>query len=280
MKRFIASFVYFFDRVLPGPRVGGRESAEAYSRWEYETGKRILGSYARHFASLEGKRVLDVGCGLGGKTLAYLEAGARVVGIDIEGANVAQASRFTKGRGARAEFAAGDAAHLPFRDGTFDLVIANDSLEHFADPAAALADIARVLAPRGSVFLFFTPWKSPLGSHLYDYIHTPWCHLVYPEWLLEKLLERSAASRGAAEPASEAKRLMREYRSELNRITAVRYRRIVRDLPELETVLEERKPSKFAFLAPFVAVPFLGDYVTGTVVGVLRKRSRVSPGER
>ena len=222
MKRFVASFVYFFDRVLPGPRVGGRGSAEAYSRWEYETGKEVLGTYARHFASLEGKRVLDVGCGLGGKTLAYLEAGARVVGIDIEAANVAQASRFTKGRGARAEFAVGDASRLPFRDGAFDLVVANDSLEHFADPAAALADIARVLAPGGSAVLFFTPWKSPLGSHLYDYIHTPWCHLVYPEWLLEELLERSTAARGATEPESEAKRLMREYRSELNRITAAR----------------------------------------------------------
>jgi len=273
MRRFIAAIVYFFDSRLPGPRVRGRESSEAYSEWEYETGKIILDSYGRHFGSLEEKRVLDIGCGLGGKTLAYAQAGAHVVGVDIASKNVAQAACFTRARGANVGLAAGDAEHLPFRDGTFDLVIANDSFEHFGNPAAALADLARVLRPGGSVFLFFTPWTSPLGSHLYDYIHTPWCHLVFPEWLIEGLLERAVAVRGADDPEGEARRLMGEYHSELNRITEAQYRRIVRQIPRIETEFEERKPPKFKFLAPLTAIPVAGAYFVGTVVGVLRKRA-------
>ncbi len=275
MKRLIASILSAIDRRLPGPRVGGRESREAYSKWEYEAGKAILDSYALRFGSLEGLLVLDVGCGLGGKSVAYAEAGARVIGIDIDTANVRRSVAFAGGcSGAR--FLAGDAERLPFADAAFDLVIANDSLEHFRDPGAALKELGRVLKPGASIFLFFTPWGSPLGSHLYDYIHTPWCHLLFPEWLIRALLERASAARGAADPAAEAERLMGEYHSELNRITLGRYRRILRENPGLERVYEELKPPKFGFLAPLTRVPYVGELFTGTVVGILRK----GPGAR
>jgi len=46
----------------------------------------------------------------------------------------------------------GDAARLPFRDGCFDAVIANNSLEHFPDLAAALREVRRVLEPGGALF--------------------------------------------------------------------------------------------------------------------------------
>jgi ubiquinone/menaquinone biosynthesis C-methylase UbiE len=272
MKSLIASLVHAIDRRLPGPRVGGRESSEAYSLWEYRTGKRILETYGERLGSIAGKRVLDVGCGLGGKTVAYAEARARVTGVDVSTENIAQCAAFARARGAEASFAAGDAARLPFADGVFDAIIANDSLEHFADPAAALAELARVLAPGGPIFLFFTPWGSPLGSHLYDYIRTPWCHLIFPEWLLRALLERELAGRGEADPAARASRLMDDYHEELNRITVRRYRRILRGVPSLERSFERLEPPKFAWLAPLARVPLVGELFTGTVVGVLRKR--------
>ena len=250
MKRFIASFVYAVDRRLPGPRVGGRESSEAYSLWEYRLGKGILESYADRLGSLRGKSVLDIGCGLGGKTVAYAEAGARVTGVDISEDNIARSVAFARSRGVEAVFTAGDAERLPFAEGTFDAIIANDSLEHFADPAGALRELARVLRPGGSIFLFFTPWGSPLGSHLYDYIRTPWCHLLFPEWLLRALLERELASRGEADPAAGAERLMGEYHSELNKITVRRYRRILAALTEVKLSFEELKPPKYSWLGP------------------------------
>ena len=55
-KRFIASFVYAIDRRMPHARVGGRESSEAYSLWEYRVGKGILESYADRLGDLAGRR--------------------------------------------------------------------------------------------------------------------------------------------------------------------------------------------------------------------------------
>jgi ubiquinone/menaquinone biosynthesis C-methylase UbiE len=272
MKRFIASLVYAIDRRLPGPRVGGRGSSEAYSLWEYRTGRDILESYADRLGDLRGKSVLDVGCGLGGKTVAYAEAGARVTGVDISEDNISRCVEFARSRGVEAVFTAGDAERLPFAEGAFDAIIANDSLEHFASPEGALRELARVLKSGGSIFLFFTPWGSPLGSHLYDYIHTPWCHLVFPEWLLRALLERELASRGEAGPAAGAERLMNEYHRELNRITVRRYRRILAALNDVELSFEELRPPKYSWLAPFMRIPLAGELFTGTVVGILVKR--------
>jgi SAM-dependent methyltransferase len=271
-KRFIASFVYAIDRRMPHARVGGRESSEAYSLWEYRTGKGIVESYADRIGDLQGKCILDVGCGLGGKTVAYAEAGARVTGVDISGENISRCVEFARARGVEALFAAGDAQRLPFVDGSFDTIIANDSLEHFSDPAAALRELARVLRTGGSIFLFFTPWGSPLGSHLYDYIRTPWCHILFPEWLLGALLERELAHRGDSEPVASAARLMGEYHTELNRITVRRYHRILDALPEVERSFEERKAPKYSWLAPLARLPAAGELFTGTVVGILTKK--------
>ena len=272
MKRFIASLVHSVDRLMPRARLGGRESSEAYSLWEYGVGKDILAGYQRHLGTLDGKLVLDIGCGLGGKTVAYAEAGARVIGVDLSEKNISQCFDFARTQRVEAAFVAGDAERLPFAAGTFDLVIANDSLEHFGNPEGALAELARVLRPGGSIILFFTPWGSPLGSHLYDYIRAPWCHLLFPEWLLRGLLERELAGRGVPDPGRRAAQLMDEYRGELNRITVWRYHRMLKRLPGVELSFEELKPPKYAWLAPLARVPLAGELFTGTVVGILVKR--------
>lgn len=272
LKRLIVSLVYAFDRRMPRPRVGGRESSEAYSLWEYRVGKGILESYAGRLGDLAGKRVLDIGCGLGGKTVAYAEAKARVTGVDLSAENIAKCSVFARARGVEAVFVAGDAERLPFAAGSFDVVIANDSLEHFANPEGALRELARVLAPGGSIFLFFTPWGSPLGSHLYDYIRTPWCHLIFPEWLIRGLLERELAGRGEGDPPAGVDRLMEEYHRELNRITVRRYHRILAGAADLDVAFEELKPPKYSWLAPLARAPLAGELFTGTVVGILKKK--------
>ena len=270
MIRLIARLVYLFDRIFPRVRVGGRGSGSDYSEWEYAEGKRLLTDYAEYFGSLDKSHVLDIGCGMGGKTVVYSEAGARVVGVDISTSKIALARCYAMSHGVRALFVTGDAETLPFADSRFDMVIANDSLEHFSDSATAFSELSRVLRPGGRLFLSFTPWRSPLGSHLYDYIRTPWCNLLFSECLIEELLRLTLAGRG--EDPEGASQLMYEYRTELNRITVRRYRKIIRDHQELDTVFEYRFPPKYKILAPLVHVPFLGELFTGTVVALMRKR--------
>ena len=56
--------------------MGGRESSRAYSEWEHTVGADLVRTYLEPAGDLKGKRVLDIGCGLGGKTVAYGEGGA------------------------------------------------------------------------------------------------------------------------------------------------------------------------------------------------------------
>ena len=100
---------------------------------------------------LQGKRVLDVGCGDGAYALAAARQGAHVVGVDasLPMIEVARA----RAAGLDVEFRQADAAALPFEDGRFDGVLAVTVLCFVPDAAAALREMARVLAPGGRLVL-------------------------------------------------------------------------------------------------------------------------------
>ena len=123
----------------------------------------IMHEILRHLQP--GSRLLDLGCASGsfpaGTTLA------QVVRVD---------QSVPKGDRAGAEFVQGDSAYLPFADRTFAAVIANHSLEHFADLPGALAEIRRVVQPRGSLFVA-VPDASTLTDRLYRWLSRGGGHL-------------------------------------------------------------------------------------------------------
>ena len=94
-------------------------------------------------------RLLDVGVGRG-RSLRYVEPlgvaeAVRWHGIDLDPRLAQRLHHAAAWRAVLADAARG----LPFRDATFDIVLAEQVLEHLDDPAAALAEIARVLRPGG-----------------------------------------------------------------------------------------------------------------------------------
>jgi SAM-dependent methyltransferase len=106
-----------------------------------------------------GDSLLDLGCGFGRHAFEAARRGAEVVALDAGTEEVAGV-RNTFGAmveagelspAARGGAVQGDALRLPFADGTFDRVIASEVLEHIPDDVAAMAELARVLRPGGTM---------------------------------------------------------------------------------------------------------------------------------
>jgi ubiquinone/menaquinone biosynthesis C-methylase UbiE len=97
-----------------------------------------------------GARVLEVGSGLGilAADVAAIDDGIEVVGVEASTAQIAAAVRHP-----RLRYLQGDAHHLEFPDGTFDLVYGRYILEHVADPLQVIREMRRVVAPRGQLGL-------------------------------------------------------------------------------------------------------------------------------
>lgn len=98
--------------------------------------------------ALRGKRLLDVGCGGGIFAEAAAAAGAVVDGIDAEDAAIAAAQRHAQEGGISIAYHVGSSvAALP--PAQYDIIACFEVLEHAADPAGMVADIAQRLAPGG-----------------------------------------------------------------------------------------------------------------------------------
>ncbi|WP_432991107.1 class I SAM-dependent methyltransferase [Dactylosporangium sp. CA-233914] len=106
----------------------------------------------------DGARVLDAGTGPGLVPLAIARAapGLRVDGVDLSAAMVERARRGAAAAGlaGRVTFTVADVAALPFADATFDLVVSTMSLHHWADPAAGVHELRRVLRPGGRMWIY------------------------------------------------------------------------------------------------------------------------------
>jgi SAM-dependent methyltransferase len=107
-----------------------------------------LGLLRHHLGGARPRRVLDLGCGVGGFLPGLAELGQRVLPADLDRQSLAHC----RARGFPLGVVA-DGYALPYRDGSFDLVCLFDALEHIPDEHRALVEVARVLAPGGRVIL-------------------------------------------------------------------------------------------------------------------------------
>ena len=114
-----------------------------------------------------GDRVLDIGCGAGRHAFEAYRRGARVVAADLDVTELRPVSGMFAAMRAEGEAAppaaaatalSADATRLPFGSESFDAIIAAEILEHVPDDAAAMAEIARVLRPGGTVAITVPAW--------------------------------------------------------------------------------------------------------------------------
>jgi len=142
-----------------------------------------------------GDRVLDVACGTGDLSLAFLRSpAAQVTGLDFtpEMLRLAERkrARLAPALAARVSFLEGDALSLPFPDASFDVVSIAFGIRNVADPARALAQFARVLAPAGRlVILEFDRPRSAPARVLSDF---------YCGWLMPRTASLVSRDRSGA----------------------------------------------------------------------------------
>lgn len=110
-----------------------------------------------------GDRILDLGSGSGWIAKELTPKSVRVISVDLSQKNLARV-RIGLRQGL-ADFVLADAYHLPFRDGSFDLIVASEVLEHLNSPVTGLQELQRVLLPKGKV-VATTPYKEKIQYYL------------------------------------------------------------------------------------------------------------------
>ncbi|MBF6560734.1 MAG: class I SAM-dependent methyltransferase [Candidatus Binataceae bacterium] len=97
-------------------------------------------------------RAIEIATGPGYVAMALAARCREVVGIDLTPAPIAIAERTSRERGlANVRFQVGEASHLPFADGAFDIAVCRFAFHHFEHPAAILAQMRRVCRVGGTV---------------------------------------------------------------------------------------------------------------------------------
>lgn len=219
-------------------------------------------THFRGTSDVDGLKVVDLGCSTGFIADEFRHAGATTFGIDIDRPGLAAArTRFEN----RIGFVCADGEQAPFPDGAADVVIFNHIYEHVVDADAVVAEIARILAPEGVVYLGLANKWGVMEPHY---------NLPFLSWLPYRLADRYVSLFGRADAYHERFRSARNLRRMTEAFEVWDY---------TETILVE--PHRFAAQGmvpgPLTKVPGavwrLARPVTPTFVWVGTKSPRAEP---
>jgi ubiquinone/menaquinone biosynthesis C-methylase UbiE len=119
------------------------------------------------FANARGKRILEIGVGLGADHQRFAQAGAQLAGIDLTERAIEHTTRRFRAFGLASHLAIGDAEELNFPDRYFDCVYSWGVLHHSPDTRKAMTEVWRVLKEGGSAKLMIYHKWSLVGFMLW-----------------------------------------------------------------------------------------------------------------
>lgn len=124
----------------------------------YSTEKYLLPFMEGVRKVVPGMKVLEIGCGVGGNLLPFVERGCRVTGVDLGKERIAQAARLLDPvRYPGVELIAADIFTVAHLKGSFDLILVHDVIEHIPDKVRFFELIKEFLRPGGIIFWVFLP---------------------------------------------------------------------------------------------------------------------------
>lgn len=144
---------------------------------------KLLIPLIKEFEDIQGKKVLDFGCGGGDSTFSLSLEGCKCVGVDIIGSSIKQAKERHKKDFGKAKiqfYEFDDTTKLPFDDAIFDIVTCNGVFEHI-DPVIRqkhFKEIYRLIKPGGLIVIRGTPNSNfPKDGHTSNLWFVPWLPL-------------------------------------------------------------------------------------------------------
>jgi ubiquinone/menaquinone biosynthesis C-methylase UbiE len=105
------------------------------------------------FQAWSGKKILEIGCGVGIDLARFAQGGARVTGIDLADQSVNLARKNFAQQSLSGQLQKGNGENMDFPDDTFDCVYAHGVIQYTADDRALINEMIRVLKPGGSAIM-------------------------------------------------------------------------------------------------------------------------------
>jgi SAM-dependent methyltransferase len=132
----------------------------------------------RQYVRLEGRRILDIGCGLGMYVEQLRRFSTEVYGVDVDADKVAEAGE----RLPNIYQAPGEA--LPFPDESFDVILLNEVIEHVDDDRLTIREAYRCLRPGGQIVIFAPNRLYPWETHGFYFLGRYYFRLLpFVNWL-------------------------------------------------------------------------------------------------
>jgi SAM-dependent methyltransferase len=125
--------------------------------WRFGQDRRL--ALIRRHACFDTRWVLDVGCGIGTYVRKFRQYSTHAFGIDVD------IDRVSEGARSIPNLQVAQAEHLPFADGSFDVVVLNEVIEHVTDDARTIAESVRLLRPGGRVVIYAPNRLYPFETH-------------------------------------------------------------------------------------------------------------------
>lgn len=175
-----------------------------------------------------GRRVVDLGCGVGALSALFAFEGARVVGVDVNAERLEVGRRVAERHGLAVDLRQGRMEQLDLPDGSFDVAVMNNSLVYVVDPAVrlrALGEARRVLRPDGILVMRNANRLHPIDQ----FTGLPLIHLLPPTAAVRaagRLGRRRSYCRVLSPPATRRELLAAGFSAPIHHPTADRPRHV------------------------------------------------------
>jgi SAM-dependent methyltransferase len=135
-----------------------------YAQYELElTEKYMIPRFKKAKIDLKGKKLLDIGCGWGGSTVAFQKRGCICEGFDLSNHQLNIAKKFDKNN--NINFFIDDICNPKKVKGKFDIILLRDVMEYVKQPLKVLINAKALLKDNGILYITFPPWYSPYGGN-------------------------------------------------------------------------------------------------------------------